>query len=48
MTAMEAENKALRSQLQLPASAPVAVPGPISHHQPRLLPLENDDEDDYD
>ena len=50
VSALEAENKALRTQLHLPESAPVAVP--LSHlfTHPRLLPLEppleEDDEDD--
>ena len=46
MTAMEAEIKFLRTQLNLPASAPVAVPFSMPYNQPRLLPAENDDEDD--
>lgn len=47
MTAMEAENKALRAQLQLPEIAePVTLPLPLHFAQPRLLPLESNDEDD--
>lgn len=45
VSALEAENKGLRAQLQLPEPAPVAVPFPVSYNQPRLLPLENPDED---
>lgn len=46
LSALEAENKALRAQLQLPEPVPVAVPIPTYFNQPRLLPLENHDEDD--
>ncbi|MBS1808642.1 MAG: hypothetical protein JST84_10665 [Acidobacteria bacterium] len=46
VSALEAENKALRAQLQLPEPAPVQLPVPITFNQPRLLPAENDDEDD--
>ena len=46
ITAMEVEIKFLRAQLHLPEPAPVQLPVPITFNQPRLLPAENDDEDD--
>ena len=45
VSALEAEIKFLRAQLQLPEIAePVTLP--LHFAQPRLLPLENEDEDD--
>ena len=46
VTALEAENKSLRAQLQLPASAPVEIFVAHSFTQPRLLPLEEECEND--
>ena len=46
VSALEAENKALRAQLQLPEPTPIQVPSPLAFTQPRLLPLENDENDD--
>ena len=46
VSALEAENKELRGQLNLPAPAPVAMTVTPSFAQPSLLPREKADEDD--
>ena len=46
VTALETENKSLRTQLHLPELETTTRPMPHHFAQPRLLPMEPDDEDD--